>query len=67
MCKTGTTVSKKTLFSLNDHFYRWSPKSPLEVPDVMTVSGSSGDVPGMSRADWEAYQIRIFQIKKDNS
>ena len=30
-----------------------SPKSPLEVPDVRTFSGPSGDVPGMLRAGWE--------------
>ena len=28
------------------------PKGPLDVPDVRTFRGISGDVPGTSRAGW---------------
>ena len=36
----------------NHRFFCWSPKSPLEVPDVRTFRGPSWDVPGTSRTGW---------------
>ena len=49
MCKTRTSVSKKHFLKLNHPFMCWSPKSPMKGPldlsDVKTFRGPSGDVP----------------------
>ena len=70
MCKTRTIASTKNvfIFSLNDQFLRWSPRSPpkgtLEVPDVRTFRGTSGNIPGMSRSGWQDRWVIIFIPEK---
>ena len=48
-----TIASKKTIFSSNHQFLCWSPESPLEVPDVRTFRGPSGDAYGTSHVGWD--------------
>ena len=54
----------KTLFSLNQQFLCWSPKSPLKVPwrswTLRTFRGSSGDVPGTSRDGWAVVKTQSW-------
>ena len=44
---------KSTFFIKSSIFFCWSPKSPLEIPDVRTSRGPSEDFPGMLHAGWE--------------
>ena len=48
MCKTKTIASKKTLFSLNYHFFCWSPKSPPKAPWRPRTLGPLRDLQGAS-------------------
>ena len=42
--------------------------SPLEVPDVKTFRGPSGDIPGTSRAGWDDNGIpKIANLLNDES
>ena len=60
MCKIKTIASKNTFF-IKSSIFCWSPKSPLkvplEVPDVTTFRGPSGEVPGTLHPGWV---IRYF-------
>ena len=64
MFKTITIASKKHFFIKSSFFFCWSPKSPLEVPDVRTFRGPSGDVLGTSRAGWIVWAHNFSSIKR---
>ena len=55
MCKTRNITSKKHFFIKLSILWLVpleSPEGTLEVPDVRTFRGSSGNVSGKSRAGW---------------
>ena len=58
MCKTKTIASKKFFLHQIIIFFVGPLRGPLEVPDVTTFRGPSGDVPGTSRAGWEGTDQR---------
>ena len=65
-CKTRTNASKNTFFINSSIFLLVSQKSsqgPLEVLDVRTFRGPSGDVSGTSRASW----VILAKLKAGNN
>ena len=58
-----TPIASKKHFFIKLSIFCWSPKSPLEVPDVRTFRGLSRDVPGTSRAGWEVITLQMKYLK----
>ena len=75
VCNRNRCVKQGLLHLKNNSFIKSSIfvlvpgesfECPLEVPDVRTFRGPSGDVPGTSRAGWEeaCSKLRFSQFKK---
>ena len=51
-CVKQGLLHLKNNFSIKSSFFVLVPEGSLEVPDVRTFRGPSGNVPGTSRAGW---------------
>ena len=64
MCKAKNIASEKRFLHLIIIFLCWTPESPLEVPDVQTFRGPSGNVPETLFAGWVIAMDFLLKLVK---